>query len=93
MIDGDEAIAQAVALAKQVDAVLVVGGLTPEWESEGFDRPSLAMPGRQDELIAALAAANPNVVVAIQAVRLTILHDLFERCLPRVRGQRYRCLG
>jgi len=57
-----------VILAKDADVVVVVGGLTPEWESEGFDRPSLAMPGLQDELIAAVAAVNPNVVVVIQAV-------------------------
>ena len=50
--------------------VIFVGGLTPEWESEGFDRPTLSMPGRQDETIARLAEANPKTVVCIQAVSL-----------------------
>jgi beta-glucosidase len=36
-------------------------------ESEGFDRPSLALPGRQDELIAAVAAANPRTVVIVNS--------------------------
>ncbi|KAF8652748.1 hypothetical protein AX16_004245 [Volvariella volvacea WC 439] len=66
-IDADEAIARAVTLARNSDVVIYVGGLTPEWESEGFDRPSLKMPGRQDEVIAQVAAANPNTVVCIQA--------------------------
>lgn len=59
---------RALSLAKQVDAVVFVGGLSPEWESEGFDRPTLRLPGQQDELIARLTEANPNTVVCIQAV-------------------------
>ncbi|KAJ7632378.1 glycoside hydrolase family 3 protein [Roridomyces roridus] len=66
-IDPDVAIQSAVALAAESDAVLFVGGLTPEWESEGFDRPTLSLPGRQDEVIAKIAAANPNTIVCIQA--------------------------
>jgi len=69
-IDPVQAISEAVSLAQEVDAVVFVAGLTPEWESEGFDRTSLALPGRQDETIAALAEANPNIVVVIQAVGL-----------------------
>jgi len=65
-IDPHEAINAAITLAKQCDVVVFVGGLTPEWESEGFDRPTLVLPGRQDELIAKLAAAAPTVV-CIQA--------------------------
>ncbi|KAF9562128.1 beta-glucosidase [Agrocybe pediades] len=66
-IDGNEAIEEAVAIARNVDAVILVGGLTPEWESEGFDRPSLRLPGRQDELFEKVAEANPNTIVCIQA--------------------------
>ncbi|KAH7921492.1 glycoside hydrolase family 3 protein [Leucogyrophana mollusca] len=66
-IDADQAIKNAVALAAKSDVVVFVGGLTPEWESEGFDRPTLNMPGRQDELIAELGKANPNTVVCLQA--------------------------
>jgi beta-glucosidase len=42
--------------------------LNHEWESEGFDRPTLSMPGQQDELIEVVAKANKNTVVVIQAV-------------------------
>ncbi|KAJ3843726.1 glycoside hydrolase family 3 protein [Lentinula raphanica] len=66
-IDADAAIEDAVRLAKGSDAVVFIGGLTPEWESEGFDRPSLELPGRQAEVIAKLAAVNPNTVVCMQA--------------------------
>jgi beta-glucosidase len=58
-----------VALAKKCDVVIVVGGLSSDWESEGFDRPTLKLPGAQNELIAAVASANPKTVVVIQAVR------------------------
>lgn len=66
-IDDETAIQEAVALAAKSDAVIFIGGLTPEWESEGFDRPTLDMPGLQNQTIARVAAANPNTVVVIQA--------------------------
>ncbi|KAH8102834.1 putative beta-glucosidase from glycoside hydrolase family GH3 [Cristinia sonorae] len=66
-IDPDRALEDAVKLAESVDAVIIVAGLTPEWESEGFDRPTLDMPGRTNELIARIAKANPNTVVCVQA--------------------------
>lgn len=67
-IDPEKSIKDAVELASSTDAVVVVVGLTPEWESEGYDRPTLTMPGRQDKLIAEVAKANPNTIVVIQAV-------------------------
>ncbi len=60
-------IAEAAALAARADVAILVAGLTNEWESEGFDRPSMALPGSQDALIARVAAANPNTVVVINA--------------------------
>lgn len=50
---------------------MVVVGLNSDWESEGFDRPTLDLPGKQDELVAAVASVNPRTVVVIQAVSLT----------------------
>lgn len=67
-IDSTKAISAAVDLASKSDVVLFIGGLTPEWESEGFDRPSLELPGLQDELISELSRANPNTVVVLQTV-------------------------
>ncbi|PPQ65097.1 hypothetical protein CVT24_003058 [Panaeolus cyanescens] len=66
-IDDEQAIVEAVELAKSSDAVIVVAGLTPEWESEGFDRPDLKLPGKQDELISRIAAESHNTIVCVQA--------------------------
>jgi hypothetical protein len=61
----DEEIAAAVWIAAASDVAVVVVGTTAEVESEGFDRPSLALPGRQDELVRRIAAANPRTVVVV----------------------------
>ena len=45
-------IEDARVIAANSDVAIVVVGLTPEWESEGFDRPNLRLPGDQDRLIA-----------------------------------------
>ncbi len=58
----------AEKLAASSDVAVVVVGLSPDWESEGFDRPTLDMPGPQNELIVRIAKANPNTVVCIQSV-------------------------
>ncbi|MCA9989717.1 MAG: glycoside hydrolase family 3 C-terminal domain-containing protein [Anaerolineales bacterium] len=63
----DDLLGEALALARQADVAIVLAGLTNEWESEGFDRPGLALPGAQDELIAQVAAANPNTIVVLNA--------------------------
>ena len=82
-INPDEAIENAVKLAAASDVAVVVVGLSPEWESEGFDRPTLDMPGRQNELIARVAQANPNTVVCIQAVRTHPLATALNQYLTR----------
>jgi beta-glucosidase len=63
----EEELAQAVALAADADVAVVVVGTTEEIESEGYDRASLALPGRQDELVLAVAAANPRTVAVVNA--------------------------
>ena len=63
---GDE-IERAVAAAAAADVAVVIVGTDHDWETEGEDRTSLALPGDQDELVAAVAAANPNTIVVINA--------------------------
>jgi beta-glucosidase len=63
----DEEIEAAVALAAGSDVAVVVVGTTAQVESEGFDRTSLALPGRQDELVRKVAAANPRTVVVVNS--------------------------
>ncbi|MFD4862514.1 glycoside hydrolase family 3 C-terminal domain-containing protein [Streptomyces atratus] len=63
----DELLDRAVAAARAADTVVLVVGTTEEYESEGFDRDSLALPGRQDELVRRVCAANPRTVVVVNA--------------------------
>jgi beta-glucosidase len=63
----DTLIAEAVAAASQASVTVVVAGSAEASESEGFDRADLSLPGRQDELIARVAAANPRTVVVVNA--------------------------
>jgi beta-glucosidase len=63
----DELLAEAEALAGAADVAVVVVGTTEEVESEGFDRTTLSLPGRQDELVRRVAAANPRTVVVVTA--------------------------
>ncbi|MDN3297220.1 glycoside hydrolase family 3 C-terminal domain-containing protein [Streptomyces ficellus] len=65
--DPDELIAEAVAAARAADTAIVVVATTERVESEGFDRADLKLPGRQDDLVRAVAAANPNTVVVVNA--------------------------
>ena len=64
----DEALkAEAVLLAKNADVVLLCMGLDEIRESEGIDRADMKLAENQLELLAAVAAANPNVVVLLSA--------------------------
>ncbi|MFC5186177.1 glycoside hydrolase family 3 protein [Actinomadura harenae] len=63
----DEELAASVAAAREADVAIVVVGTNDDVESEGFDRATLALPGRQDELVSAVAAANPRTVVVVNA--------------------------
>ncbi len=58
-------IEDAVALAAQCEVAIVFAGTTGEWESEGFDRPDLGLPGAQAELIEKVAAVNPRTIVVV----------------------------
>jgi beta-glucosidase len=65
--DEDDLLAEAERAAGLADAAVVVVGSAPMTESEGFDRSSLALPGRQDELVRRVAAVNRRTVVVVNA--------------------------
>ncbi len=67
--EGDAAtrIAAAAELAATCDAAIVFAGMPEGWETEGWDRPSMDLPGPQDDLIRAVAAANPKTIVVMHA--------------------------
>ncbi len=60
-------LADAERAASLADAAVVVVGSAPMTESEGFDRATLALPGRQDELVRRVAAVNRRTVVVVNA--------------------------
>lgn len=62
----DNLLAEAVSLAKSSDAAILVVGTTEYIESEGYDRTGgLRLLAGQDELISAVAAANPKTIVVM----------------------------
>ena len=62
----DDAVNRAAALAADSDVAIVCVGLNGEWETEGNDRSDMELVGAQNELVARVAAANPNTVVLLQ---------------------------
>ncbi|KOX18289.1 glycoside hydrolase family 3 protein [Nocardiopsis sp. NRRL B-16309] len=65
MAGDDELIEEAVAAARDADVAVVVVATTADVESEGFDRSTLTLPGRQDELVARVAEVNDRTVVVV----------------------------
>jgi beta-glucosidase len=62
--DNGQDVAAAAAAARAADVTIVFGYYTM---GEGFDRPNLSLDGNGDALISAVAAANPNTVVVLEA--------------------------
>lgn len=56
---------EAVEAAKNADVAVVFAGLTEEFEGEGYDRLGIEMPNSHNNLVSAVAAANPNTVVVL----------------------------
>nr|WP_244466937.1 glycoside hydrolase family 3 C-terminal domain-containing protein [Devosia geojensis] len=63
---GDAAIAEAARIAADAETAIVFVGRNGEWDTEGSDLQSIILPGRQNELVSAVAKANPNTVVVLQ---------------------------
>jgi beta-glucosidase len=57
----DNAAAAKAAASAQLAIVFVT-----QWMSEGQDSATLSLPNKQDALVAAVAAANPNTVVVLE---------------------------
>lgn len=90
--NADELIAAAAEAARQADVAVVVVGTNAKVESEGYDRTNLALPGRQDDLVRAVAAANPRTVVVVNAgspVLLPWREDVAAVLLTYFGGQEY----
>lgn len=82
--DGTD-VTKAVALAKRSEVAVVV---VNDVEQEGRDRPNIDLPGNQNQLVAAVRAANPRTVVvlntgsAVTMPWLSQVHALLEMWYP-----------
>lgn len=65
--DPDSLIRDAVEAARAAEVAVVVVGTNSRVESEGYDRTSLELPGLQDRLVHAVAAANPRTIVIVNS--------------------------
>lgn len=63
----ENAMELAAAAAREADVALVCVGLNEDWESEGYDRMHMDLPGAQNELVSAVAASNPNTIAVVNA--------------------------
>ncbi|GME77079.1 unnamed protein product [Ambrosiozyma monospora] len=62
-----EFIQEAVEFAQAADKVIVCIGTSYDYESEGYDRSSMDLPGCQNELVSAVLKANKNVILVNQS--------------------------
>ena len=78
---------RAIAAARAADVVVFVGGLDNTQEGEELDRVggSVQLPGQQQPLINALAAANPNLVVVLESGGVVAL----EQSIANIKGLIY----
>jgi beta-glucosidase len=67
---------EAVALAKDADLVIFFGGTNKSIETEGSDRQNIDLPTGQNQVVAALYAANQNLVTVLISGGPTDLRQL-----------------
>ena len=66
-MDDEALLEEAVQAARNADVAVVVVGSADGTESEGYDKDTMALSGRQDDLVRRVAAANPNTVVVVNS--------------------------
>ncbi|MFZ0393344.1 MAG: glycoside hydrolase family 3 C-terminal domain-containing protein [Terracidiphilus sp.] len=87
-VSGDDPSAAAAA-AKSADVAIVFGY---QWESEGMDLRTLALPDEQNKLIEAVAAANPKTIVVLETGSPALMpwvdkvSGVIEAWYPGIRG-------
>jgi beta-glucosidase len=65
--ENENMMEEAVTLAATCDVSIVVVGTNDDWESEGWDRETIALPGEQDALIAEVAKVSKRTIVIVNA--------------------------
>ena len=65
--ENENMMEEAVNLAATCDVSIVVVGTNDDWESEGWDRDTIALPGEQDALITDVAKVSKRTIVIVNA--------------------------
>jgi len=79
--------------AAAADVAVVVVGTNADWETEGEDRTTLALPGDQDELVRRVVEANPRTVVVLNTgspVTMPWADAPAQCCRPGSAGRRWQ---
>lgn len=66
-VDETDMLKRAVKSAEVSDVAILVVGHNKDSEGESGDRPNMDLPGRTNELVSSVCAANLNTVVVVQA--------------------------
>ena len=74
----DEEIAAAVAAAKRADLVILTLGESPDMSGEAASRSNLGLPGRQQELLEAIANTGKPIILILFSGRPLTLPWAFE---------------
>ncbi|KAL5329515.1 hypothetical protein ACEPPN_003029 [Leptodophora sp. 'Broadleaf-Isolate-01'] len=74
----EEAIAEAVNIAKEAEVTLIFAGRTPEHESEGFDAQDMSLPASQIKMIKAVATASRRSVLILSCGNPIDVQDVVE---------------
>lgn len=74
----DQILAEAASAAREADVAVVVVGATEEQETEAVDKSTLRLPGDQDALVSAVAAAARHTVVVVNAATPVLMPWLAE---------------
>ncbi len=74
----DQVLGAARVAAADVAVAVVVVGLTEEQETESKDKTTLALPGRQDDLVRTVAAVAQHTVVVVNAATPVLMPWLDE---------------
>lgn len=63
----EQARDEALTVAKDADIHVLVIGLNHDFESEGFDRSDMELPGATNALVSAMLSAHPNTIIVNQS--------------------------
>ncbi len=65
--ENENMMAEAINIAAACDVSIVVVGTNDDWESEGWDRDTITLPGDQDYLVSEVAKVSKRTIVIVNA--------------------------